>query len=235
MKRIKPIEIVSIVLQALGTLLAFIGSVMMLCDKKYYTENYSYKSSGYYVATPESGFMPFFGFLLLFAALMLLIVGIRRNKRLLIGSIVMNYFTIVVIIDAMFARGGNSKVAANGYTLCLIAGAIMFITNIFLITMVPKVPKKIQNNNVYKPLSDESFYTLLKSIRELLDMGVLTQSEYNREKEKIMVLRNPTIVNNLGDKLQQLKEMHESGLLSDEDYNEKRKKLLGYVDVVNEK
>lgn len=233
MKRIKPpIEIVSIVLQALGTLLAFIGSVMMLCDKKYYAESYTYKSSGYYVATPESGALPFFGFLLLLAALILLIVGIRRNKRILIGSIVLNYFTIVVIIDAMFARGGNSKLAANGYILCLIAGAIMFITNIFLITMVPK---KIRNNNVSKPLSDESFYTLLKSIRELLDMGALTQSEYNREKEKIMILRNPTVVNNLGDKLQQLKEMRELGLLSDEDYNEKRKKLLGYVDVINEK
>lgn len=225
MKKFKPLDIVALVFQILATAIALIGSILMFFD-----EERSYNGF-YYRSHPESGIMPAFGFLLLLVALILLIVGIMKNKKLLIGSIILSYCAQVLLYASILLLY-SEETALGGYLTCVSAGCLVFVNCILMIISVAiDNTKKTQIDNVTKPINDETFYALLQSIKELLDCGAFTQEEFDNEKKKIMALRNPerkpeSNVGSFAMKLQELKNMHESGLLSDEEYFEERKKII---------
>ncbi len=151
----------SLVFTALSLCLSFVGSILMFLDYyKIYDRDWIY-GYGYYsyysydklvrtVHCPETGAMPFVGFVLILVALILLIVSLKKNK-LAIGSGVLSFasmplfFASIAIFDTRSTYGYFSysinDLTYIGYYICVVAGVLIFVAAILGIVYYTKSKK----------------------------------------------------------------------------------------------
>lgn len=76
-------------------------------------------------------------------------------------------------------------------------------------------------------MSEINPYESLKRMKELLDAGILTQEEFNKEKAKILGDSvNPGITDEQRSKLKKIESLRDAGVLNEKEFEEQKKALL---------
>ncbi|MBR1624262.1 MAG: SHOCT domain-containing protein [Clostridia bacterium] len=182
MEKYKGLRIAIIVLYALMLALVFAGTITMFFDYNYYY--YSYHSYDYY-DNPEAGIMPLVGFILALVGFIFILCS-KKKPKLLIGTIVLLFVAEVIIgVSTIFAHGYYGHI---GYYVCCSGMSLNFVLMILIVVwfvLYEKIKRQPTTNAQQRGLRI-NIYDELRKLKELYDMGVLTQAEYEAEKAKIM-------------------------------------------------
>jgi len=205
----KKIGKASLALLIISTIWSFVGSILMFLDEYGYYKNvpYTYTSRGYVYegyrhewvshSNPEAGIMPFFGFLLILVATILIGVSLKKNYKLAIGTIVLSFIALVLLISSRVVLEADSDESWAGYFCCCIpSGCLVFIPFILSIVYVAHRKKqenidngiypKQNNNNMQSKQVVRDITKELLTLKELFDCGALTEEEFKAEKAKIL-------------------------------------------------
>ena len=193
----------------LGTALLVLlaGTIMMFFD---YTKVEEYSASkGWHIEyydTPESGILPLLSFVILFIDFILTVKANLNKRKLLIGSMVLLTISSVLIYTNTIMVSFIGEVGFGGYIISLIVASfidIVFVPMTIYIFVkytiaanTPYIPPKTNTQQVKKEaevkqdekpqgLTEEDI-SKLKHLKELVDLGVLSEEEF-QEQKKIIV------------------------------------------------
>lgn len=207
---LKTIWIATIVILIITFILAATGTVLMFCNYKtttissYNVTNYGFTGNGYYTYhdvytdNPVAGVMPLFGTLLILSSLFTFGFSYKKNKKLSILTII--FITIGQALLYSSIVFCSSRIAYIGWYICVSAAALLTVCKILTIIYLAlavsqkgstKAPSSIDNYfDYYNKCADA-----LMQIKALKDDGILTEEEFNSEKQKILQKFNVTTSN----------------------------------------
>ena len=175
MEKYKGLRIAIIVLYALMLALVFAGTITMFFDM--------YDS--YYYDNPEAGIMPLVGFILALVGFIFILCS-KKKPKLLIGTIVLLFVAEVIIGVSIFCVYGYYGLI--GYYVCCSGMSLNFVLMILIVVwfvLYEKIKSQLTTNAQQRG-SRTNIYDELRKLKELYDMGVFTQAEFEAEKAKIM-------------------------------------------------
>lgn len=201
-KTIKSLRLAIIILCSIMLALVFAGTIMMFLDETYhyssgYYSYYSGKYTGgysYYEQNPEAGIMPLFGFLLALSGFICVLTS-KKKPMVLIGTIVLQFVAEILLgVSIIFASGYNGF---TGYYICNAGMGLNFVVLVLsVIVMVLSLRKPKENNNqITKAVPENASvqqddnvtkFSELKKIKELYDMGAITDEEFTEMKKNIL-------------------------------------------------
>ena len=194
-------RIVIAIILIIVLLFAIMGTVFMFMTEVekshyvsgYYSYYYGYTSGHYtyyYTDMPEAGAMPLVGTLLFIAAVVCLFLSGKKEKLIPVASVLM-INGAVLMYASIGVIGGLSRVdyADIGYPICCAAASVaivLAIVNFVLYRKSKAAPKAQTANGSYSAGPNyHAFASEISDAKALLDSGIFSQSEYEREKVRI--------------------------------------------------
>ena len=178
----KSLWMAAVVIQILAIALGLLGTIFLFLDE------YSY--SGYYYENPIAGIMPLFGTFFTILGLIFLIVSKKGKKNLAIATMIFVIYTWLLYFYNTYILGGN-YFGINGFNITVrVASPLLFLN--FSVILAYLVVSKLDFSSFVgtkKSLNTEEHTKRieeLSKLKSLLDEQIITEEEFNAEKQKIM-------------------------------------------------
>ena len=202
MKKKMNYRIVIAIILMVVLLFAIMGTVYMFMTEveksRYVSGSYSYYygySYGhyvyYYTDMPEAGAMPLVGTLLFIAAVVCLFLSGKKEKLIPVASVLMIIGAVLMYASVGVIGRLSSYVfyADIGYPICCAAASVaivLAIINFVLYRKSKAAPKEQTVGGSYSAGPNyHAFASELSDAKALLDSGIFSNEEYEREKARI--------------------------------------------------